>query len=74
MYILLMKTIFDGKIEYQSNDELKNLFNTMDFNLTLNILESAINCGVKLGVYNLDECYVIYNCLLKLKENKNDYK
>jgi len=65
-----MKTIFNGKIEYTNSEELSNLTKDMDNNLSLNILESAINCAISSGVYNLDECFILYNCLLKLKKNE----
>ena len=64
-----MKTIFDGKLVYQSNDELDLLVNQMDNNLTIDILESAIDYSIKMGVYNLDECFVLYNCISKLKKS-----
>ena len=65
-----MKTIFDGKIEYFSSEELEIFVKEMNMKLSIDILESAIDYAVKSGVYNIDECYMIYNCLLKIKRNE----
>lgn len=64
-----MKSIFNGILDFQSEDEFEIFINSMDNATALKIIELAVNYGQQNGLYEFQESYLIYKCLKKLKDN-----
>lgn len=64
-----MKSIFGESIQFESDEEFKEFIESIDRFDSLLLLETALNYASKMGVFNLEESFYIYNCLKKIKDN-----
>ena len=64
-----MESIFGGAIEFQTKTQFDNFVETVDKDMSLKIIELAVDYGLKNGLYSFEESYAIYKSLIKLKEN-----
>lgn len=67
-----MKNIFGGLIEFESEDELQSFISQMTNEDALSIIEKALEYSYKNNIYTIQETYVIYNSLTKLKNINNE--
>jgi hypothetical protein len=65
-----MKILFNGLLEFQSQDQLKELLSSEDKKTALKLIELALQYAQNNGLYSFEESYVIYNCLNALKNNE----
>lgn len=65
-----MKILFNGLLEFQSQDQLKELLSSEDKKTALKLVELALQHAQNNGLYSFEESYVIYNCLNTLKNNE----
>jgi hypothetical protein len=67
-----MKTLFNGLLQFEDNDSLETMLKEIDKNLSLKLLEFALDHAQKNGVYDFQESHLIYRCLEKLKKNDDE--
>jgi hypothetical protein len=56
-----MKILFNGLLEFQSQDQLKELLSSEDKKTALKLVELALQHAQNNGLYSFEESYVIYN-------------
>lgn len=66
-----MESIFDGGIEFQTKSQFDLFTDTIDKEMSLKVIELAVDYGLKNGLYSFEESHVIYKSLRKLKENED---
>jgi hypothetical protein len=66
-----MESIFGGTIEFQTKQQFETFVDTVDNEMSMKIIELALDYGQKNGLYTLEESHSIYKSLSKLKENAN---
>ena len=62
-----MKTLFGGLIEFDTPSKLVECARTMDTDMSIKIIEAAMEYGVKNGLYTLEEAYLLYETLRRIK-------
>jgi hypothetical protein len=62
-----MKSLFGGLIEFEDQLKLSEFLEKMDNEMSLKIIEGALEYGIKNGIYGLDEAYCIYKSLTRIK-------
>jgi len=67
-----MESIFGGLIEFENEQEMDNFLLTINKDKALQIIEKQIQYLIMNGGFTLVENYVLYKCLLKLKQNENE--
>lgn len=63
-----MTNYFGGMIEF--NDDIEKDIESITKQTALLIIEASITYGLKNGLYDLSESYILYKCMSKLKENE----
>lgn len=63
-----MNYLFNGQMEYESEESLNNFLQNININEAVEMLEISLDLAVKNGTFNLQEVAVI---LLSLKTVKN---
>ena len=66
-----MKSIFNGLLEFKTNEDLNEFVKSISSENSLKIIELSLDFAHKSGVYTMEEVYIIYTSLLKLKKNEN---
>ncbi len=66
-----MESIFGGTIEFQTNSQFTEFVESVDKEMSIKIIELALDYSQKNGLFNMEESYAIYKSLNKLKENAN---
>ena len=66
-----MNSIFDGLLEFPSQNDFDSFVESMDKNSAIKMIELSIITNQQKGVYSLEESHILYKCLIKLKENAN---
>ena len=66
-----MNSIFDGLLEFPSQNDFDSFVESMDKNSAIKMIELSIITNQQKGVYSLEESHILYKCLIKLKENEN---
>ena len=66
-----MNSIFDGLLEFQTQEDFDSFIESMDKISAIKILELSIITNQQRGVYSLEESHCLYKCLTKLKEDAN---
>jgi hypothetical protein len=66
------KIMFGGLLEIKNIDDLERFLNVMSKNDSLKIIENSLIYSQKNGLFSFEESHVIYNCLIKLKENEKN--
>ena len=64
--------IFGGLIEFNDKKEFVEFMDNIDEINTVKLIETAMNYAIKSGLFDLDESYAMYKCLLKLKSHENN--
>jgi hypothetical protein len=64
-----MESIFGGTIEFQTKTQFDTFVDTLDKDMSMKIIELALDYGQKNGLYSFEESHSIYKSLNKLKEN-----
>jgi uncharacterized protein YpbB len=64
-----METLFGGLIEFEKKEELNLFIENLEKDDAIKLLESAVVVAQQSGVYTIEESYIIYKSLKKLKEN-----
>lgn len=62
-----MKTLFGGYLEAISNEKIREYIDAMNNDMALNMLEAALQYGVRSGLYTLEEAYCVFESLNKMK-------
>lgn len=62
-----MKTLFGGLIEFENELKLTEFLKKMDNEMSLKIIEGALEYGMKNGLFDLAEACCIYEALRKIK-------
>ena len=63
--------MFDGLLEFPTQDAFDSFVETMDIDSAIKIIELSIITNQQRGVYSLEESHCLYKCLTKLKEHGN---
>jgi hypothetical protein len=66
-----MNSIFDGLLEFPSQNDFDSFVESMDKNSAIKMIELSIITNQQKGAYSLEESHILYKCLIKLKENEN---
>ena len=66
-----MNTIFDGLLEFPTQEDFDSFVETMDKTSAIKMIELSIATNQQKGVYSLEESYCLYKCITKLKEDAN---
>lgn len=67
-----MATLFNGILEFESDDQLNDILEKMDKELAFKLLKIALDLTT--DQFSLVENHTIYKCLIKLKEDGNKIK
>jgi hypothetical protein len=62
-----MNTLFAGKMEYNSDSELKIYLSELDFTNAVEVLEVGLEHAVAQGAFSLREAAVLTACLMKIR-------
>ncbi len=68
-----MESIFNGLIEFDNKKEFDDFITNIDVRNAIKVIEMSLEVGCKSGIYSIEENYIIYRCLTKLKENEKTY-
>ena len=63
--------IFGGLIEFNDKREFVEFMDTIDDKNAIKLIETSMNYVIKSGLFDFDETYALYKCLLKLKSNED---
>jgi hypothetical protein len=63
-----METIFNGQMDFNSNDELDVVLNNLNPQMSIRIIEVALEKAQENGCFNLVESHCIYQCVNFLKK------
>jgi hypothetical protein len=63
--------IFGGLIEFNDKKEFIEFMDKIDDKNAIKLLEISMNYAIKSGLFDFDESYAMYKCLLKLKSNED---
>ena len=66
-----MNNMFDGLLEFPTQDAFDSFVETMDMDSAIKIIELSIITNQQRGVYSLQESHCLYKCLNKLKQDAN---
>lgn len=66
-----MENIFGGLFQYEDNSELNDFILEMDSSEALSLISVALEYVQSKGVLSLEESFVIYKCINKLKEDEH---
>ena len=67
-----MKTIFNGQFDFDSDDELELVLDNLNPQMSLKIIEIALNKGLREGIFNLTESHCLYKSMQFLKKTENN--
>jgi hypothetical protein len=65
-----MKTLFNGLINIDITEDMDNFIDNLNKDVLFKLIESAINVAQLNGQYTLEESFIIYKTLNKLKTNE----
>lgn len=65
-----MEAIFNGILEFESQDQLDEMLSKMDNTLAIKLLELALDSCTE--YFTMTENHVLYLCLKKLKQIENN--
>lgn len=63
-----MGEIFGGLLEFDNQEKLTNFVNNADKVMATKVIESALTYCQENGMFSLEESFVLYTMLNKLKE------
>lgn len=63
-----MENIFGGLVSFEKKDDLDMFVESIDKLNAIKLIEMALTYGLKNGIYSLEDSFVIYKSLTKLKE------
>lgn len=66
-----MEQIFNDLVEFKDKQVLTSFLLNLNKEEALKLIEMALQMGCKSGIYTIEENYVIYVALKKLRENEN---
>lgn len=67
-----METIFGGLVEFNTTEELNLFIENLEKEDAIKLVESALTYAQQTGIYTIEESYIIYKSLKKLKENDDE--
>jgi hypothetical protein len=67
-----METMFGGLFEYVNDEKLNEFIERADKESALQIIETSIEYSLKNGLFSLEESFILYKMLKKLKEIENN--
>jgi hypothetical protein len=70
IFINKMKTLFNGLINIDLTEDMDNFIDNLNKDVLFKLIESAINVAQLNGQYTLEESFIIYKTLNKLKTNE----
>jgi hypothetical protein len=62
-----MKELFGGLVNFDTPVKLVECARTMDDKMSVKIIEASLEYGVKDGLYTLEEAYLLYEALRRVK-------
>lgn len=63
-----MNEMFGGLLSFENQEKLTNFITNADKDIATKVIESAITYCQQEGMFSLEESFVLYNMLNKLKE------
>jgi len=63
--------IFGGLIEFNNKKEFIEFMDKIDEKNAIKLIEISMNYAIKSCLFDFDESYAMYKCLLKLKSNED---
>jgi len=66
-----MKTYFEGILEIEDNEDITDAMKKLPREQAVNILHTILSIAVNRGGYNLDETYIIIECLNIIRKNED---
>lgn len=63
-----MKEMFGGLFSYENSEKLEEFTETADKTMAFKIIEMSLDHCQQLGTFTIDESFLIYRMLNKLKE------
>lgn len=67
-----MDTIFGGLVEFNNEKELNVFIENLEREDAIKLIESALTYAQQTGIYTIEESYIIYKTLKKVKENDGE--
>ena len=64
-----METIIGGRLEFENLDDLLESMETLEKEDAIRIIETALDYAVAVRNFDMREAYVLYKCIIKLKQN-----
>lgn len=65
-----MKNLFGGVIEFDDDEKMEDVINRLTVKFSVVLIEQAITYALKSGAFDLEEAYILYKCLSKIKGNE----
>jgi hypothetical protein len=62
--------LFGGEFEYENREDLEELINNLQPNVSLRILLVALNHASKEGAFDILESHCVHKCLENLEKNE----
>jgi len=63
-----MEEIFGGLVKFEKKIDLDSFVDGMTKNDAIKLIEMALTFGLKNGIYSLEDSFVIYKSISKIKE------
>lgn len=67
-----MNTIFGGLFNYETKESLDDFIKEIDENSAKKIIELSLLYCQKMGMFTLEESHIVYICLNKIKNKKDE--
>ena len=64
-----MNNYFGGLVEFKNDKEFEDFLENIKYEDATKLIETVIVYTVKSGLFNLDESFLLYKCLQKIKNN-----
>lgn len=73
MYICTMSemTIIGGRVSFEDEKELNDFLNSLKKEDAIRLIETALDVAVATRTFDMKDAYVLYKCILTLKENED---
>ena len=65
-----METIIGSRLEFENLEDLLTSVESLEKEDAIRIIETALDYAVAIRVFDMKEAYVLYKCLIKLKQNE----
>jgi len=63
-----MEVYFGGLVEFTNKEELETFLNNISDEDSIQIIETVMSYATKSGLFDLDEAFLLYKCISKIKQ------